>query len=171
MINLPKPHVKIMEECMKFAEKSVGTSLSEYARRNQNNLDKIKLDIFRGKVAEFQVWRYLTEKARDVNPPDLGIYTKYEKSYDADLVCNGMQLHVKSHWRENNYPVSWVFQKRDKLTYAPSDKDYLCLVIMQTDFTSTLDIRHAKNVNYSPPKKASLAKTKICIYEKELPRL
>ena len=168
MITLPKPHAEIMQKCMKFADKSAGSSSDEYARRNQHNLEKIKLDIFRGKVAEYQVWRYLTDKARVVSPPDIGIYDRYHKSFDADLVCNGAQLHVKSHFRNGNFPVSWVFQKKDKLTYAPSDNDYLCLVTMEQDFTSTLYIRSAKDVTYSAPKKESLRASKVCIYQGDL---
>lgn len=157
-----------MEACHKFAEQSAASSMDEYARRNQHSIAKIKLDIFRGKVAEFQVWQHLVDRARDIIPPDVAIYDKYHKTFDADLVCNGQNLHVKSHMRNPQFPVSWVFQKRDKLTYAPSDNDWLCLVTLEADFSGTLYIRHAKEVAFEQPKKESLRASKVCVYEGSL---
>ena len=167
-MKLIKPSTQIMEVCHKFAEQSAASSMDEYARRNQHSIDKIKLDIFRGKVAEFQVWQHLVDRARDVVPPDVAIYDKYHKTFDADLVCNGQNLHVKSHMRNPRFPVSWVFQKRDKLTYAPSDNDWLCLVTLDADFSGTLYIRHAKEVTFEQPKKESLRASKVCVYEGSL---
>ncbi|MDB4498303.1 hypothetical protein N9251_03070 [Gammaproteobacteria bacterium] len=167
-MKLIKPPTQIMEVCRKFAEQSAASSMDEYARRNQHSIDKIKLDIFRGKVAEFQVWQHLVDRARDVVPPDVAIYDKYHKTFDADLVCNGQNLHVKSHMRNPQFPVSWVFQKRDKLTYAPSDNDWLCLVTLEADFSGTLYIRHAKEVTFEQPKKESLRASKVCVYERGL---
>ena len=167
-MKLIKPSTQIMEVCHKFAEQSAASSMDEYARRNQHSIDKIKLDIFRGKVAEFQVWQHLVDRARDVVPPDVAIYDKYHKTFDADLVCNGQNLHVKSHMRNPRFPVSWVFQKRDKLTYAPSDNDWLCLVTLDADFSGTLYIRSAKEVTFEQPKKESLRANKVCIYERSL---
>jgi hypothetical protein len=164
-MKLIKTSPQIMEACRKFAEQSAASSMDEYARRNQHSIDKIKLDIFRGKVAEFQVWQHLVDRARDVVPPDMAIYDKYHKTFDADLVCNGQNLHVKSHMRNPRFPVSWVFQKRDKLTYAPSDNDWLCLVTLEADFSGTLYIRHAKEVTFEQPKKESLRASKVCVYE------
>ena len=167
-MKLIKPSPQIMEACHKFAEQSAASSMDEYARRNQHSIDKIKLDIFRGKVAEFQVWQHLVDRARDVSAPDVAIYDKYHKTFDADLVCNGQNLHVKSHMRNPRFPVSWVFQKRDKLTYAPSDNDWLCLVTLDADFSGTLYIRHAKEVTFEQPKKESLRASKVCVYERGL---
>jgi len=167
-MKLIKTSPQIMEACRKFAEQSAASSMDEYARRNQHSIDKIKLDIFRGKVAEFQVWQHLVDRARDVVPPDMAIYDKYHKTFDADLVCNGQNLHVKSHMRNPRFPVSWVFQKRDKLTYAPSDNDWLCLVTLEADFSGTLYIRHAKEVTFEQPKKESLRASKVCVYEGSL---
>ena len=167
-MKLIKPSAEIMEICHKFAEQSAASSTDEYARRNQHSLDKIKLDIFRGKVAEFQVWQHLVNRAREVAQPDVAIYDRYHKTFDADLVCNGQNLHVKSHMRNANFPVSWVFQKRDKLTYAPSEDDWLCLVTLEADFTGELYIRHAKEVKFEQPKKESLRASKVCVYERSL---
>ena len=77
-MKLIKPSPQIMEACHKFAEQSAASSMDEYARRNQHSIDKIKLDIFRGKVAEFQVWQHLVDRARDVTAPDVAIYDKYQ---------------------------------------------------------------------------------------------
>jgi hypothetical protein len=167
-MKLSTPTRETIAICRKFAEQSASSSMDEYARRNQHSIDKIKLDIFRGKVAEFQVWQHLVDRARDVAAPDVAIYDKYHKTFDADLVCNGQDLHVKSHMRNPNYPVSWVFQKRDKLTYAPSSTDWLCLVTLDDDLSGIMYIRQAKEVAFEQPKKESLRASKVCVYERGL---
>ena len=48
-IKLEKPDTYTLKRCQLFADFSVESSLDEYARRNQNNIEKIKLDIYRGR--------------------------------------------------------------------------------------------------------------------------
>ena len=81
---LEKPDAYILERCKIFAAFSVDSSADEYARRNQNDINKIKIDIYRGKVAEFMVYNYLVSRGKHVTKPDLNIYDKHHKSFDSD---------------------------------------------------------------------------------------
>lgn len=167
-IKLEKPDEYTLKRCEIFADFSVQSSVDEYARRNQNNIEKIKLDIYRGKVAEFMIYNYLVKKGKETTIPDLEIYDKYHKSFDADLVCEGRNLHVKSHFVNSNFPVSWVFQKKDKITNKNTKNDYLCLVVMNKSWDSWFYIEEPKLLDFKEPKKESLKASKVCIYEKDL---
>jgi hypothetical protein len=118
-------------KCVQFAHDSIETNLDEYSRRNQNRVHKILNDIIIGKVAEFGVYKYLSQKHK-LEEPDLKIYDKNNKSFDADLKIVGYDIHVKSQSIEQaeKYGVSWSFQKEDQLTTNPTKKDviFLCLV-------------------------------------------
>ena len=164
---LKRPSESIISQCFEFAKSSSVTSLDEYARRNQNAGDKIIQDIYYGKVAEFMVSNMLLEHGRQPSTPDLEIYQARQKSYDADLTCNGVAIHVKSHMYSGYYPVSWVFQKRDRLTQGGS-KDYLALVVMDERFSGHCYLLQANGVKFEPPKKESLRANKVCIYERSL---
>lgn len=165
--NLQKPDTYTLKRCKLFAEFSVQSSLDEYARRNQTNVDKIKLDIYRGKVAEFMVYNYLVDKGKNTTKPDLDVYDKDHKSFDADLVCEGVNLHIKSHFVNSRFPVSWVFQKKDKIT-RDSCSDYLSLVVINEDWDGWFYLEQAKLLRFKEPKKESLKASKVCVYEKDL---
>jgi len=169
-IKLEKPDTYTLKRCQLFADFSVESSLDEYARRNQNNIEKIKLDIYRGKIAEFMVYNYLVSRGKDVTKPDLDVYDKYHKSFDSDLVSEGFNLHVKSHFVNPRFPVSWVFQKKDKITTEKSGNDYLCLVVMNENWDNWFYIKEAKLLDFKEPKKESLKASKVCIYESDLVR-
>jgi hypothetical protein len=157
-----------MCRCSLFAKYSTESSLDEYSRRNQNNAEKIKNDIKTGKMAEFMVYNYLTENGKIATKPDLDIYDKHQKSYDADMVVGNAELHVKSHLKNDRFPVSWVFQKQDKVTSTDSENDYLCLVVMDEFAGCSLYLKSAKKATFKEPKKECLKKTKVCIYESDL---
>ena len=164
---LEKPDAYTLERCKIFAAFSVDSSADEYARRNQNDINKIKIDIYSGKVAEFMVYNYLVSRGKHVTKPDLDIYDKHHKSFDSDLVSDGVNLHVKSHFVNPRFPVSWVFQKKDKITSDAGD-DYLCLVVMKENWDNWFYIKAAKLLDFKQPVKESLRATKVCIYEKDL---
>ncbi len=156
------------EQCSLFAKHSVSTSLSEYKKRNQFNKDKIIDDIYNGKKAEFMVYNFLIAKQRKLSSPDLNIYERYDKSYDADLYLEDADahIHVKSHKVNGNFPVSWVFQKKDPLLLEARDNDYLALVVMDKG-ASYMYLKNIKDVVFRDPAKESLRKTKSCIYESD----
>ena len=160
-----KPTAYTLARCRLFADHSADSSSDEYARRNQHSLEKIKMDIYRGKVAEFMVYDYLTFKGNDTSLPDLEIYSASYKSFDADLVCNGLNVHVKSHLLNPTFPPSWVFQKNDKLTKGSDD--YLALVLLDEDWNGRFCVGRARDFEYKPPIKQSL-RSKVCIYAEGL---
>ena len=154
------------KQCNLFSKYSVITSLSEYKKRNQFNKDKIINDIYNGKKAEFLVYNFLISKQKKLISPDLNIYGKYDKSYDADLYLENVNIHVKSHKVNGNFPVSWVFQKKDPLLLEVKNSDYLALVVMNEDI-NYMYLKNIKDVVFNEPVKESLRKTKSCIYESD----
>jgi len=169
-IKLKRPSDNILKLCKKFAEASASTSKSEYARRGQVNLDKIKMDIYRGKIAEFMVYNLMVSKNIPVTKPDVKIYKGSDKSFDSDLIIEGNNIHIKSHFVNHTFPISWVFQKNDKITQrgANRDKDYLCLVVMHENFDGWFYMSHVNQFDFKPPVKKTLRLTKVCIYESDL---
>ena len=153
--------------CKKFAIESCGTSKDEYARRNQNDMSKIQRDIYFGKLAEYMVYNNLIERGYIVNEPDVAIYIGYRKSYDADLTATTnagkIELHVKCHVKNSNFPVSWMFQKNDPLLSKRPINNYLCLVVIE-DGEAYMYVCDIRSVSFGEPKKMSLRKSKACLY-------
>jgi len=101
----------VIRMCTDFAHKEYETTKYQRARRNQNNKDRIIQQTITGKVGEFAVMFFLLEKNNEVSTPDMTV--TYNKSFDADLTCNKIPLHVKSQRKESSdkFGVSWTFQK------------------------------------------------------------
>lgn len=105
-----------LNKCMQFAKDSVTTSIDKYARRNQNNVNKIIEDIRNGKLAEEYVWQELKELYPNLSKPDYNIYDKKQKNWDADLKDPSVPLKIAVKSQEIKsemaYGRSWVFQFR-----------------------------------------------------------
>ena len=155
------------KQCDLFSKYSALSSFPEYKKRNQYNKDKIINDIYIGKSAEFLVYNFLISKQKQLAPPDLTIYKKHKKSYDADLRLKDVNIHVKSHKVNGNFPISWVFQKNDPLLLQRKDNDYLALVVMDKG-VNNMYLKKIKDVVFKEPVKESLRKTKLCVYESDL---
>ena len=155
------------EQCELFAKHSASSSLSEYKKRNQSDKDKIVSDIYNGKEAEFLVYNFLIAEKKKLESPDLNIYEGYRKSYDADLSVGDIDIHVKSHKVNSNFPVSWVFQKKDPLLSQAKDSDYIALVVMENGF-NYMYLRKVSEVEFREPQKKSLRDTKACVYQRDL---
>ena len=152
------------KQCELFSKYSVLSSLSEYKKRNQVDKDKIINDIYNGKKAEFLVYNFLISKKKELNSPDLNIYEKYNKSYDADLILKDVSIHVKSHNVSGNFPISWVFQKKDPLLSELKDNNFLVLVVMNKEI-NYMYLKKISEVDFKQPLKESLRMTKVCVYE------
>ena len=152
------------KQCELFSKYSVLSSLSEYKKRNQVDKDKIINDIYNGKKAEFLVYNFLISKKKELNSPDLNIYEKYNKSYDADLILKDVSIHVKSHNVSGNFPISWVFQKKDPLFFELKDNNFLVLVVMNKEI-NYMYLKKISEVDFKQPLKESLRMTKVCVYE------
>jgi hypothetical protein len=154
------------EQCKLFSNFSVFSSLSEYKKRNQFDKDKIVNDIYNGKKAEFMVYNFLVSKNKQTTSPDLNIYEKHNKSYSPDLLLKNANIHVKSHVVNSNYPVSWVFQKKDPLIFDLKNNNFLALVVINEE-NNYMYLKKITEVKFEPPFKKSLEQTKVCVYEKD----
>jgi hypothetical protein len=119
-------------------------------------------------MAEYAVWNYLQRDGKDATFPDIAIYPAKKKSYDADITCGDIKIHVKSCVAMGVYPISWVFQPNDPVTINPSNKDFLALVSIEADNSFNAYFIKAVDVLgiYEEPKKAEL--NKKVIYESTL---
>ena len=152
-------------QCKLFAEYSVDSSIDEYKSRMQSNRDKIKKDIYNGKIAEFMVYNYLFEAGKYPSSPDLNIYKSVHKSYECDLYVKEKEIHVKSHKKNDKYPVSWLFQKNDPI--IKNKIGFICFVVMGENNAYMYLVKSSKVLYRSPIKKA-LKKNKACVYEYDL---
>ena len=159
--------IKDYLRCVQFAHDSIQTNLDAYARRNQKNVHKIFNDIVVGKIGEFAVYKYLKEK-HELDEPDLKIYSKENKSFDADLKTAGFDIHVKaqSKYQSETYGTSWSFHPTDKLITKPSDTDVIFLCSVDDLMVDILSYNKASFYLdlYDEPIKESLKKTKKVIY-------
>jgi len=150
--------------CRLFAKACVDTNKDEYARRNQNDINKIVSDIYNGKLAEIMVYRLFKKKKHNPTAIDFLIYDKDEKSFDADMLTTKHNVHIKSCKNDSPFPNSWVFQPWDKLVVDPSDNDIIVLVVMGKKNYCYI-IPSTKAVYESPVKKSL---NKKVIYEESL---
>jgi hypothetical protein len=143
-----------------------------YASRNQTNENKVRADIYLGKLAEYAVFNYLISKGRKCSAPDITIYEAKQKSYDADLYVNGQSpLHVKSCIQAQGYGNSWVFQPNDPLVLSPSEDETIALVVATSDAVFDCYIVKALDVieMYRAPRKIEL--NKKVLYEEDFIQL
>ena len=151
-----------------FSKEVFNTNIEKYIERKQSDVKKIIADIYIGKMAEYAVWNYLQRDGKDATFPDIAIYPAKKKSYDADITCGDIKIHVKSCIAMGVYPISWVFQPNDPVTINPSNKDFLSLVSIEDDnsfnayFVKAVDVLEM----YEKPKKEGLDKK--VIYESTL---
>lgn len=168
-INLVAPSLYQEKLCALFSNEVFHTNKDMYASRNQTNEEKVKSDIYFGKMAEFAVYNYLLSIDRKCTAPDIMIYEAKQKSYDADLYVNeSVPLHVKSCIDSPTYGNSWVFQPNDSLVNSPSENETIALVIMVQSSAFQAYITKAVDVIdlYRPPRKAEL--NKKVLYEEDL---
>lgn len=147
-----------------FAHNCAKTNYKQYAERNQDNTKKIVQDIYNGKIAELLVHRYLVEKGKRCSAPDFVIYPAHYKSFDADLVCEGINIHVKSCIPSDKWSNSWCFQPNDSLVKNPQINDFLALVVLGDN--PYFRLVRADSVKYAAPRKRGLNKS--VIYEPNL---
>lgn len=161
-----------LQGCYSFAEASYSSSLDKYSRRNQSNCNKIKNDIYLGKVAEYAMYNYYVSRGFKVSVPDVQVYDAKSKSFDADLTLYSdmeYKIHVKSHFIGSVFPTSWVFQKEDPLVIHPKEYDIIALCNIDSIGQGNCVIDRALNMRelYRPLMKKSLT-SKTSIYLEDL---
>jgi len=156
-----------MKICRLFAKYCIETNIDEYARRNQTDINKIRSDIYHGKLAEMMTHKLFIQRGMKPNPVDFGIYEESYKSYDADILTKTKNIHVKSCLGSSPFPNSWLFQPNDHLVSAPTDHDILVLCVLNKPFNDSYCYRiNAIDAVYHDPIKKSLHKK--VIYEEKL---
>jgi hypothetical protein len=171
-ISLYPLSINQIDLCVDFSVNSVESSRVHYASRNQFDLNKIKNDIYLGKVAEYAVYNHYYQNFGKISKPDLKIYIGKEKSYDADLKTKKSLVHVKSFFSKSGYNPSWVFQKNDSLVHSPEKNNVIILCIIDETGKGKGYVGDAIVLQeyYKPLRKESLS-SKTAIYLKDLMHL
>jgi hypothetical protein len=164
----------IVKLCQHFADTALDTNIQCYNKRRQFNSDKIKQDIFIGKLAEWGVFfSYIKRNQTTIQPPDMRIYLAEEKSFDCDLRWGLYKLHVKSQTFESaeRYGDSWIFQSKDPLFGYSNEYDIIvgCRVAVDSEgaLVQILLEKPFRNLNFSEPKLSKFAGNKKAIYLKD----
>ncbi len=148
------------------------TETVNYRDSNQSIKEKIRDDHFVSKLGEEAV-RFVFEK-RDciVEGPDYTIYSGKQKSWDADLKVNDLEVAVKTQRRSaaNRYDLSWTFQdspeRRDPILDMP--EAWVCLVVYE-DLKDGYEcvvypLRKIKQLIFEAPRLSKLAGKKQAVY-------
>lgn len=130
--------------CVEFAEECVETNADEYARRNQNDLDKIVTDISIGKMGEIAVYDYLLDRGFSPSEPDFEIYAKHQKQHDYDISTEDFDVSVKTqqYFSADRFGTSWLFQKDyiDRMFDSYQDNHFLALCLQDEELIEILAI-------------------------------
>lgn len=176
IINIKKQWI---EKAAEFAEKSIGTNIGIYAKRNQFNPEKGKADNRNGKIGEIVAHSFLLPKFPDITTPDFEVYAAKNKSWAKDLSSTKANkvFGVKSQTIESakKYGESWVFQNEDAGVHGKTDKsdDGNFILFVLLDLTEKLGyVRAAVKVKwihenglFKPMKLAHLTSKKAVYYD------
>lgn len=165
--------IEIKDEDIKkindFVNSSINTHTSYYKKRNQEDIEKIKSDIYNGKLAEYAVYYFYKDKIK-ITLPDIDVYQGYKKSFDSDFIINdNIHLHVKSQHinLSKRFGLSWSFQKEDMLTKLPNEKDWVIFTLIE-DLNKVKIVKKIKGVDliskYKDPLLERLKGIKKVIY-------
>jgi hypothetical protein len=164
----------IVKMCQHFADRVIDTNLQCYSKRRQLNADKIRQDIFIGKVAEWGVFfNYLKRGRTNIQPPDMRVYLAEDKSFDSDLRWGLFHLHVKSQTFESadRYGDSWIFQTKDPLFEYSDEYDIIigCRVHIDTEgaYVQIKLEKPFKNLVFGDTKLSKFAGNKKAVYLKD----
>lgn len=166
---------EIVKLCECFADRVITTNLDCYKKRNQFNYEKIKQDIFVGKLAEWGVFfTYLKRRRYNINPPDMQIYSRQKKSFDPDLRWGLYNLHIKSQTCESadRYGDSWIFQAKDPLFEFSNEYDIIvgCRVSISDQQSCLVEILLEKpfsNLIFGDTKLSKFSGNKKALYLKD----
>lgn len=116
-----------------FALRVLETNKYLYESRGASCSQKILSDITVGKLGEFAVYEMFRSKG--VSRPDLSVYSKDKKSYDADLKMYGSNIHVKSKDLKLalRYGLDWTFQNKDPLFSGVKRNDIIALCVVDIE--------------------------------------
>lgn len=161
-----------LKDCREFAKKRIKSSKGLYAYRGESKSDKMIQDIVIGTIGEWAIKEYFDLHGMDCTVPDMTIYEKNNKSYNADLLINYYDVHVKSQGIKSAklYGNSYLVQRSDKVVKEPSDKDLFAFAEVDLDNNEVriLGFCPAKRMIYGECKVPRYRHTKKAIYIKDL---
>lgn len=165
--------------CNQYAKDELESTYEQRTKRNQFNKAAMVHQTTTGKLAEWAVTLFFTDKENTISDPDMQIYSAFNKSFDADLQLDGYDLHVKSQSKESaeRFGTSWMFQysgrgsgHKDPLLRLADGLVAFCVV----DFNRKEVILHgicgfaSIRDRLREPVKKTLKNTKRCIYLEDL---
>jgi hypothetical protein len=169
IINIKK---RIFDRCEKFAVKRVTGSSDLYALRGEPRKEKMVHDILVGALGEWAIEEHLTSLGYECTKPDMKIYDKANKSFDADLFVDDVEIHVKSQGMASvkRYGNSWLLQRYDKIVAEPRDDQLFAFtnVDVEKKTATILGFCWASDMIYGECKVWSYKKTKVAIYLKDI---
>ena len=124
-----------IEACNEFVSSVFLTNSEKYKDRGSRSFKVMRQQIWEGKMTEIAVSTLLKNKWFNCSDPDMKVYfNPREKSYDADLTCDGINLHVKSQNinKLKRYGYGWMVQKNDPIVKTPKDNDVFVLCLINT---------------------------------------
>ena len=165
IVNISK---RVYNKCVKFADKRVKGSKSLYSYRGEKNLDKIREDIIIGTMGEWAVEAHLKSLGYDCSEPDMKIYNKRRKSFDADLYVDDIEVHVKSQGLKSSkrYGNSWLLQKSDKIVTNPKNNQIFAFTCVEHKerLVDILGYCWCQDMKYGECKVPWYRDTKVAIY-------
>ncbi len=144
----------------------------DYRDSNQTVKQKIRDDHFVSKLGEEAVRAVFESRNCVVAGPDYSIYNSKQKSWDADLKINVLDVAVKTQRRSaaKRYSLSWTFQdspeRRDPILSLP--EAWVCLVVFE-DLKSDHEcvvypLRKIKQLIFEAPRLSRLVGKKQAVY-------
>jgi hypothetical protein len=148
------------------------TDTVNYRDSNQSVRQKIRDDHFVSKLGEEAVRLVFEARNCVVEGPDYSIYSVKQKSWEADLRVNALEVAVKTQRRSaaNRYDLSWTFQdspeRRDPILSMP--EAWVCLVVYE-DLKPNYEcvvypLRKVKQLIFEPPRLSHLMGKKQAVY-------
>lgn len=155
---------------------TVGTA-GLYLDTNQKNIAKIQHDHYVSKIGEEAVKQVFEGLGKQVHGPDYQIYQGKQKSWDSDLLVDGIDLAVKTQTKQraSQFGLSWTFQASRQRTDPILDQPeaWVCFVEFdeQHQQCCVYPAYQIKELVFGEPKLAKLKGTKKMIYAQTLPIL
>ena len=162
----------IISKLQKFSKKRLQNNV--YIQRGSPNSKKVYEDILTGAIGEYGAYLYLKNLNINVTEPDLNLYDKKEKSFNADLECDNNMYHVKSQSviSSQRYGNSWLLQKTDPVVCSPKVNEYFIFTEVDGNKVKILKKISCKfikeNKLYKKTKLNKYNNNKVAIYLKDL---
>lgn len=161
---------KAVARATAFAE--AVTETVNYRDSNQIIKRKIRDDHFVSKLGEEAVRFVFEQRDCKIEGPDYTIYSGKQKSWDADLKINDLDVAVKTQRRSaaKRYGLSWTFQdspeRRDPILDLPDA--WVCLVVFE-DLKDGYEcvvypLRKIKQLIFEAPRLSKLVGKKQAVY-------